>query len=75
MILEDGQMRLSNENRGTANYVHNSKSKKAKPSEQGSKKGGMDKRSDNEGENKKQEVKKYKICGGKHQGNYWHHKT
>ena len=49
--LEDEQMRLSNENRGTANYARSSKSKKAKPSERGSKKGGMDKRSDDEGEN------------------------
>ena len=72
--LEDEQMRLSNENKGTANYARSSKSKKAKPSEQGGKEG-MEKGSDNEGEKKKHEVRECKTCGGKHQGDCWHLKT
>ena len=73
--LEDEQMRLSNENRGTANYARSSKSKKIKPSEQGSKKGGTERGSDDEGEKKRQEVRECKTCGGKHQGDCWHRKT
>ena len=72
--LEDEQLRLSNENRGTANYARSSKLKKAKPSEQ-REKGGTEKGSDNEGEKKKQEVKKCKTCGGKYHGDCWHLKT
>ena len=49
--LEDEQLRLSNENRGTANYARSSKLKKAKPSEQ-REKGGTEKGSDNEGKKK-----------------------
>lgn len=64
--LEDKQMHLLNENRGIANYACSSKSKKVKPSEQKSKKRGMEKRSDDERENKKQKVKKCKICDKKH---------
>ncbi len=44
--LEDEQMRLSNQNRGTANYVRSSKPKKAKLSEQGGN-GGTEKGPDN----------------------------
>lgn len=62
--LEDEQIHLSNENKRTANYTRRSKSKKAKPSEQ--KRGGMEKRSNNEREKKRQEVNGFKICGGKH---------
>ena len=72
--LEEVQMRLSNENRGTANYARNSKFKKAKPSEQGGRTS-TEKGSDNEEEKKKQEEKKCKICGGKHQWDCWHLKT
>ncbi len=64
--LEDEQMRLSNENKGTANYSRSSKPKKRKPSEQGRKKG-TENRLDNERENSQQEVKECKTCGGKHQ--------
>ncbi len=67
-------MRLSNENRGKANYACSSKPKKAKPSEQGGKEG-TEKGSDNEGEKKRQEVKGGKICGGKHLRDCWHLKT
>ncbi len=58
-------MCLSNKNRGTANYTHNLKPKKAKSSEQREKRG-TEKESNNEGEKKRQEVKEYKTCGGKH---------
>ena len=68
--LEDEQMCLSNENRGTANYAYSSKPKKAKPSEQIGR-GGADKGSDNEEEIKRQKVKKCKTCGGKHKGDCW----
>ena len=64
-------MRLSNENRETANYARSSKPKKRKSSERGGR-GGTEKRLDNEGENRKQEVKECKTCGGKHQGDCWH---
>ncbi len=67
-------MRFSNENRGTANYARSSKPKNAKPSEQGGK-GGTEKRPDNEGEKKKQEVKECKICERKHLRDCWHLKT
>ena len=53
-------MRLSNENRETANYACSLKLKKAKPSEQVERRG-TDKGSDNKGEIKRQEVKKCKI--------------
>ncbi len=65
--LEDKHMRLSNENRGTANYACSSKPKKGKPSEQRGKEY-KKKGSDNEEENRKQEVKECKTCGGKHHG-------
>ncbi len=58
-------MRLSNENKGTANYARSSKPKKGKPSEQGGK-GDTEKGSGNEEENRKQEEKECKTCGGKH---------
>ena len=67
--LENGQMRLSNENTGTASSARCSKSKKAKPSEQVSR-GGTEKGSDNGEEKKKQEVRERKTWGGKHQGDF-----
>ncbi len=72
--LEDQQLRLSNENRRTANDARSSKTKKAKRSEQ-REKGGTEKGSDNEGEKKRQEVKECKTCVGKHHGDCWHLKT
>ncbi len=63
--LEDEHMRLSNENRGTANYTRSSKPKKGKPSEQGGKRD-TEKESNNEEENRKQEVKECKTCREKH---------
>ncbi len=72
--LGDEQMRLSNENSGTANYARSSKPKKTKLSEQGKKKG-TKKGSDNEGEKKKQDVKECKIWGGKHLRDCWYLKT
>ena len=58
--LEEVQMRLSNENRGTANYARNSKPKKAKSREQGGRTN-TEKGSDNEGEKKKQEGKECNL--------------
>lgn len=58
-------MCLSNENKRTANYVCSSKPKKRKLSQQREKEG-MEKGLDDERENKIQEVKKCKTCGGKH---------
>ena len=72
--LEDKQMRLSNVNKGTANYACSSKPKKAKPSEQGGKEG-IEKESDKKGEKKNQEMKEYKIYIGKHLRDCWHLKT
>ena len=72
--LEDEQMRFSNENKNSANYACNSKSKKAKPSKEGGKEQ-IEKGSDNEGEKKKNKVRECITCGGKHQGNCWHLKT
>lgn len=59
-------MCLLNKNGETINYACSLKSKKAKLSEQRSKKRGIEKESDNKGENKKEEIKKYKIYGKKH---------
>ena len=67
-------MRLSNENRGTANYACSSKPKKGKPNEQ-RETGGIEKGSDNKGENRKQKVKECRTCRGKHQEDCWHLKT
>ncbi len=72
--LEDKQMRLSNKNTGTANFARCSKPRKAKPSEQGGK-GGTEKGADNQVAKKKQEVKEYKVYGGKYLGDCWHLKT
>lgn len=58
-------MRLFNENRRITNYVNSFESKKAKPSEQRGKRR-TEKRFDNEGDEKRQEVKECKIYGGKH---------
>ncbi len=60
-------MCLSDANRGTANYARSSKPKKAKPSDQGGKRG-TEKGPDNEGEMKNKEVKECKIFGGKDLG-------
>ena len=62
-------MRLSNENRGMANYAHSLKLKKTKPSEQVGRRE-ADKWSDNEGKIKRQEVKKCKTYGRKHKRDY-----
>lgn len=64
-ILEDKQMRFSNKNRKIINYAYSSKPEKRKLSEQG-RKGDMEKRLDNKGENKKQEVKECKTGKRKH---------
>lgn len=69
--LENEQLHLSNENKRITNYAYSSKPKKTKPSEQ-KKRRGTKKKFDNEKNKKKSEVKEYKICGGKHLGNYWH---
>ncbi len=58
-------MRLSNENRGKANYARSSKLKNGKSSEQAGR-WDTEKRSDNEGENRKQEVKECTTCGENH---------
>ncbi len=67
-------MRLSNENKGTANYARSSNPMKAKPSEQGRKRG-TEKGLDNQVEKKKQKVTECKIFEGKHLGDCWHLKT
>ena len=72
--LEDEQMRLSNENRETANYACSSKPKKAKLSEQ-VRRGEANKRFDNKGEIKWQEVKKYKTGKSKYKKNCCQLKT
>lgn len=51
-VLEDEQLYLSHENKGTANYTCSSKPKKTKLSEQ-KEKGDIEKRSNNEGDKKK----------------------
>lgn len=66
--LEDESIHLSNKNRGIANYACSLKSKKAKPSKQVWKRG-INKKSDNERDIKRQ-VKKYKTCRRKHKENY-----
>lgn len=60
-------MHLLYEKKRITNYVNSFESKKAKPSEQRRKRR-TEKRSDNEGDEKRQEVKECKIYGGKHLG-------
>lgn len=54
---------MLNENRKTSNYARCLKSKKAQPSEQ-KEKTRTEKGSNTWGDNKKQEIKKYKTCVG-----------
>lgn len=72
--LEDKQLRHSNKNRKTANYIHSSKLKKAKLNEQ-REKAETEKGVNNKKDKKRQELKEYKIYRSKHLGNYWHLKT
>ena len=64
--LEDKEMRLSNENKKTANFARSSKSK-PKPSDQENRRG-TEKSSQPNSDKKKQENKECQNCGGKHRG-------
>ncbi len=63
-------MRLSNENKETANFARSSKSK-PKPSDQEDKKG-TEKGSQPNSDKKKQENKECRTCGRKHWKECWH---
>ena len=63
-------MRLSNENKRTANFARSSKSQ-PKPSDQENKRG-TEKGSQPNSDKKKQENEECRTCGGKHRGDCWH---
>lgn len=72
--LENKEMRLWNNNKRIANYAHSFQSKSVKPYEQ-KKRRRIEKGFNNEGDKKKQEVRKCKIYGKKHLKDWWHLNT
>ncbi len=68
--LEDEEMRLSNEIKGTANFARSCKFK-PKPSDQENRRG-TEKDSQPNSDKKKQENKECQTCGRKHRGDCWH---
>ncbi len=70
--LEDEEVRLSNRNKGTANFACGFKSK-PKPSDQENR--STEKGSQPNSDKKKQENKECRTCGEKHRGDCWHLRT